>query len=181
MPFDIQLLKFINQFAGQWLWLDAAAIFFADYSGYIFIGILLGMSVLKWKNYALTVSGALTSGICAYIVTEIVRFFYNRPRPFETIDVIQLIEHETGSSLPSAHATFFFSISVFLFLHSKRLGTLFILWAFLISFFRVFSGIHYPLDVAGGFAVGAITAVLLYKFAMRIHKKLRGERYMRCK
>ena len=83
------------------------------------------------------------------------RYFYYYPRPFVIFqDVNQLLLHEQTGSFPSGHASFYFALAMGVYLYNKKLGKIYFILAFLISFARVFAGIHWPFDIAGGLAVG---------------------------
>jgi undecaprenyl-diphosphatase len=59
------------------------------------------------------------------------------------------------SSFPSDHATIFMCLAVILWLVSRRLGMIAILYtAFVIDLPRIYAGIHYPTDILGGSLLG---------------------------
>lgn len=160
---DSEVLQFINQFAGRWEFVDRIAVFLAQYSGYVLIGVLV-VFILATKNLWLKVSlWALFTGLIArLVITEIIRFFYDRPRPFEVLDVTQLISHGPEASLPSGHAAFYFALSLFVFFINKKIGALFLSVTILMGLGRIFAGIHYPLDILAGFGVGLVSAATVY-------------------
>jgi undecaprenyl-diphosphatase len=82
-------------------------------------------------------------------------------RPFQTHHVHQLIAHAGGQSFPSDHATAAFGIAlaVLMFL-SRRWGLVLLVLAGLIGFARVYDGLHYPGDIAGGLLAAAIGVAL---------------------
>jgi len=159
---DYFLFHFLNQWAGQWICLDASAVFLAKYLSYFLISFLLAW--LSWdflfrkerylktiKIISLSLGAALFSRL---IITEIIRWFYYRPRPFVAEQVNQLLEHSATSSFPSGHAAFFFALSAVIYLHNKKTGWAFFAASFLIVLARVFVGIHYPLDILAGALIG---------------------------
>lgn len=90
-------------------------------------------------------------------------------RPFTTHHVHQLVSHAPGQSFPSDHATAAFGIAlaVFAFL-SWRWGAVLFIAALLIGFARVYDGIHYPLDIAGGFLAALIATLLVWAVDRRL-------------
>ncbi len=95
-------------------------------------------------------SVVLSSGL----IKEIVRFFYNRPRPFEVLPITPLFSHDPGAALPSGHATFYFALAIAIFSMNWRWGVYFLAAAFFISISRVIAGVHWPLDILAGTAAG---------------------------
>jgi undecaprenyl-diphosphatase len=85
-------------------------------------------------------------------------------RPFQTHHVHQIIGHANGQSFPSDHATKAFGIALITMAFlSRRWGVAMFLVAVLIGFARVYVGVHYPGDIAGGLLVAliAVGAVVL--------------------
>jgi undecaprenyl-diphosphatase len=82
---------------------------------------------------------------------------YAEKRPFQTHHVHELIAHAPGQSFPSDHATaafgVAFAIAVFV---SRPWGVVLAFLAVGIGFARVYDGIHYPLDIAGGLLAAAL-------------------------
>ena len=73
-------------------------------------------------------------------------------------------------SFVSSHATntfgvFFFAYPVF---RKKSFTLLLLFWAIIVSYSRIYLGVHYPLDIIGGVALGAIIGILIYKIMMFI-------------
>jgi undecaprenyl-diphosphatase len=162
---DAQIFQFINQFAGKWLAADALAIFLAQYSGYALVGVLIALALFNRRRWLKVFLWALAAGfISRFVISEIIRFLYDRPRPFEALDATQLLSHSPEASLPSGHAAFYFALGWFLFFINKKLGTVFLIAVFFMGLARIFAGIHYPADIAAGFGVGLVSALGVYYF-----------------
>lgn len=167
---DTFLFKLINQFAGRWTVVDATAVFFAQYSGYVVLGVLFAFFLINrkrwgWKILCYAFIAAITS---RFVITEAIRFFYDRPRPFEVLDIVQLAEHSAGASFPSGHAAFYFALSWFVFFWNKKIGAVFLVATILMALSRVFAGIHYPLDIAAGLLIGLFSAVAVHALVKKI-------------
>jgi len=144
--------------------------------------IVLGSAILatiiilfkKQRKDALTFSFILSFGI---LLNLSLKFFFQRPRP----ELMPLV-NETSFSYPSSHAmnSFIFYLSFYIFILRQpdkpvRNIILFIttvLIILLIGLSRIYLGVHYPSDVLGGFAAGAIwlLSVLLFKKLLRYIK-----------
>ena len=175
---DYSAFKYINDWAGKAECLDKIGFFLAETLGYILIVIavlwiikrLINMkktamiSADFWKGakdlIALFVSSILLS---RGIITEAIRYFYHRPRPFLTHDVLALINHSNSGSFPSGHMTLFFALSAVIYFYNRKLGWLFFVGSAIMGVARVFCGVHYPLDIIGGAVIGIGSVWLVNK------------------
>ena len=115
----------------------------------------------------MVIQGFLAGILARLGFTELIRLFWNRPRPFIGNHINLLLSHSASSSFPSGHAAFFFGLSTVIYSYNKRTGYLFFLASFLISISRVFAGIHWPSDILAGTAIGIFSGLLI----MKIFKK----------
>lgn len=169
------IFRAINNLALKSVWLDSLGIFFAIYFPYILAFSLLLFLMFDYKKYRLLILQSFIAGFLARGIAEIIRLFLDRPRPFVNnqinfLHINSLIENINSRSFPSGHASFFFGISVVLFVYNKKLGIIFFLASFLISISRIYCGIHWPLDIAGGFIVGIFSGILVLKIFDIIRK-----------
>lgn len=170
---DIIVFRWLNSWAGTNNFFDWAIRFRATWFIYfIVIGIILLVlfSFLPKfrrslrRNFNLLLFAGLSSLGARFVVTEIIRLFYDRPRPFEVLEgVRQLVEHGGGNSFPSGHAAFVFAIAAAVAYYYPKTSILFFIAALSVGVGRVAAGIHWPIDILGGVAVGVLTAWLLGK------------------
>ena len=93
----------------------------------------------------------------ADVVAGALKALSDRPRPYETLaDVDPLLGGALGTSLPSGHAATSFAGAVLLTGLVRRGAPAFFALATAIAFSRVYVGVHYPLDVVAGAALGAL-------------------------
>ncbi|MEK7773523.1 MAG: phosphatase PAP2 family protein [Deltaproteobacteria bacterium] len=96
---------------------------------------------------------------------------FGRIRPCNALEGVRLLAGCGGSfSFPSAHAVNITAAMVFLTARHRKYAPVFLPVAFIISYSRVYVGVHYPLDVAGGALLGAAVAIAFYgagKLAVR--------------
>lgn len=98
------------------------------------------------------------------LLTLGIKLAVGRPRPFEVLpEADPLIVATVGASFPSGHASMSAAAAIVLASLAPRLAPLFALLAVFVTLSRVYVGVHYPLDVLAGAAVGAVvgTAVVL--------------------
>lgn len=99
------------------------------------------------------------------ILAHFIGKFVNRPRPFETTGIKELIFHRPDVSFPSDHAAALFAVAFsFWFSGYKKLAAAMFAIAIVVSFFRVASAIHYPTDILGGLVIGLAAAYLIDLF-----------------
>jgi undecaprenyl-diphosphatase len=116
---------------------------------------------LSWFYIAF---GATAVILSRGIITEVIRFFYNRPRPFLALSFVPLLNENSGS-FPSGHASFFFALAPLAFLINKKAGYWFLVSSFSMVFARVAAGVHWPSDILGGIAIG-LASFWIVKFAL---------------
>lgn len=173
MQSDIQLFHILNGLAGQSELFDGVVVFFASYLAYILPAVLLAFVVFSGYQKRAKIDLLLTAAAATIIaragVTEIIRYFYQRPRPFSVLETNQLLS-DPAWSFPSGHATFFFALSTVVYLYDRRWGTGFFIATIFITVSRVIAGVHYPSDILGGAIIGVLTAYFIHLGV----KKVRG-------
>ena len=151
--------------------MNSIIVFLGEYLGHI---LLAGLLVFWWESrkkhprllWEFFSAAILSRGI----VTEFIRFFWERPRPFVEQNIIPLIEHTVSPSFPSGHTTFFFALGTILFFYNKTAGILFLLGATILSIARVFAFLHWPSDIVGGAVIGVASAFLVVQLSRRFFK-----------
>jgi undecaprenyl-diphosphatase len=162
---DYLIFQSINNWAGKHSLLDYLAVFCAEYLGYILVAVLIALFLKDRQKYQSLIIKALSAVILSrLLITEIIRFFYPKLRPFMAHnDVHLLLNHSTSPSFPSGHASFFFALSAIVYFWDKKIGSWFLAASCLIAFFRVFAGVHWPSDVLAGATVGIFSAWAIEK------------------
>jgi membrane-associated phospholipid phosphatase len=95
----------------------------------------------------------LAYGIKAAVDRERPSAVYAEPDP--------LVRAPHDHSFPSGHAATSFACATTLMFFAPRLAPAFFLLAAAIAWSRVYVGVHYPLDVLGGAALGVVVAIAL--------------------
>ena len=170
MNMDVQLFYFLHQFAGQSRVTDGIIVFFASYLAYILIALFLGFvffsSRARWEKIELLGIAGASTVIARFGATEIIRFFYHRPRPFLSLPIHPLFT-DTSWSFPSGHATFFFALSTVVYLYNKKWGIWFFVATICITVGRVIAGVHYPSDILAGALIGGLFAYIIHFFVQK--------------
>ena len=175
MTFDIYLFHLLNDPAGKYKILDYAGIFLASYLPYI-LALAAAIILLSERNWKLrffnTALVALSILLSRGLFTIVIRYFWNRPRPFVSMpDITALIGKSSEASFPSGHATFFFALAFAILFIDKKWFKYFLTGAIVVGIARVFVGVHYPLDILGGALVGWLGAYLVSKLLPRMRNQ----------
>lgn len=171
MNIDLYFFNLINGLAGRWQWLDYLAMFFAQYLEYFLLLGLILFLVFNFKKYwKIAVQAVFASVFVRFVLVEIIRLMWFSPRPFVVLNFIPLIDKSASeASFPSGHASFYFALSTVVYFYNKKLGILFYATSFLIGLARVFVGVHWPLDILAGAALGILISWLLNKLLKKIY------------
>lgn len=89
--------------------------------------------------------------IIAWVVAHILKAIINSPRPALVLDTVKPLFLADGNAFPSGHATLFFALTFALYPFHPKLSTFVAISAILISLVRVAAGVHWPIDILGGF------------------------------
>ncbi|MEX0587192.1 MAG: phosphatase PAP2 family protein [Patescibacteria group bacterium] len=103
----------------------------------------------------------LVTVVAAFAVSEALKSFLSLPRPFVAEDFEPLIavsQRDFYGSFPSGHTVFLAALGAAVFFTEKIPGTLIMLLAAAVGIGRVMAGVHYPVDILGGFLIGVIVA-----------------------
>jgi len=160
----------INSLANRSGWVDNTAIVLAEYLPLLFVGVL----VTLWFSTKHNGKGcALYAGYSAVIgvsINVLITLFYFHPRPFMDGVGTTLIQHVPDTSFPSDHTTFMLSIAMVLcsLKVTRTLGLSLLVLGVVGGLSRVFSGVHYPLDILGSVVVSFVAALFVLGFRKKL-------------
>lgn len=129
---------------------------------YLFLFVLVVLN-FGWKSVPWILFFIITVSLCDQVSSSFVKEFFGRVRPCRDPEINErvrlLVVYCPGSgSFTSSHAVNHFGMATFLvvtlgqYLHRWK-GVLWF-WAASIAYGQVYVGVHYPLDVIGGAALG---------------------------
>lgn len=155
---NLTLFHIINGMAGRSPVLDSTMIFAAKYVIYIFGAYLAYLWLVKDRY----LQEVLFTGYAALLglgINVFITLFYFHPRPFMIPTGTLLIAHAFESSFPSDHATIMFSISLMLlaFKDLRRTGAVFLMLSCISGLARVYSGLHFPMDISGSLLAASVS------------------------
>lgn len=110
--------------------------------------------------------------LIGYALVEIIRIFYQEPRPFTTFRIYPLIAKVDALSFPSTHTLTMAVIAFTYYYYHSKFAPLFILLLLWVGFARIYVGVHYPFDILGGMAVGLVSVHLAWIFKNYLKTKI---------
>lgn len=150
--------------SGKWTWIPLYAI-------------LLYFAIKKEKNnwwiFILAVVALISCSDLGSV--HLFKNVFQRYRPchnFEIMDMVHLVNGKCGGKYGfiSSHASNSFALAGFLsqlFANKKVTFSLFF-WATLVSYSRIYLGVHYPADILAGALFGLIISYLIFKLYLKI-------------
>ncbi|MGJ7508972.1 phosphatase PAP2 family protein [Variovorax sp. GT1P44] len=173
IPGDRELFLLLNADADAPGWLLGGGHFLAVHAHWLLVLVMSGLALHRWRPLLRPVLAALVAIALGSLVCEAIGQVWDRPRPFETGLGYVHLGHSGGPSFPSSHATAYAALAVsFLLVADYRVvGWFLVVLAGLVSLSRVVVGVHYPLDISVGAAIGGLAAVAAYGLVDRVWKR----------
>lgn len=111
-------------------------------------------------------------GLTAWGLSETVKTGVNRVRPYEGDGARRLIAPPAGSSFPSGHATVATAWSTVAAGHAapRPARVLLPLVGGYVAASRIYVGVHYPTDVAGGVGIGLVLSAVWSALSARLSR-----------
>ena len=128
-----------------------------DPASWLLLGLVLGLSGGSGPHYCALLGTA--AGVALLIAQPLKRLCCRRRPSCGIGGFAALAKNPDVFSFPSGHTSVAFAVAVAFAGHSGMLGGLFLALAAGIAVSRVYLGAHYPLDVAAGVLVGAVSGV----------------------
>ena len=157
--------------------LDSCMVFFGSINDYgvvwlVLLGALAALGGKTGRRAALAGLAAMVVGLAS---SEVLKSIVMQPRPFVSLSAVRLLVSPPGSySFPSVNATYAFAaFSGASLMIRHLLGRLpvwswgFLALAVIVSYSRVYVGVHYPGDVLSGAIIGMSLGWLVASIGFR--------------
>jgi membrane-associated phospholipid phosphatase len=172
---DIRILRSVN--SSRNLPSDNFFRFVSNSDGWLVVGIpvAIGSTGLIKHDKALVRNGCviLASVAVNQGITELMKYTFNRNRPFITYPDITKKSAAGSPSFPSGHTSSSFALATSLSLTYPKWYVIVssYTWAGTVAFSRMELGVHYPSDILAGAFVGAGCAWLTHVVNKKLTKK----------
>jgi undecaprenyl-diphosphatase len=175
---NLFIFNFLNGLAVDYPALDSTFAFMGNGFTYVAI-VILGYFLLTHKDKKRGVQEVLMMvgvAILAWFLAHYFKGVFDTQRPFVAIPgVSQLFPQEADGAFPSGHATFFSALAVMMWFYHRRIALSLGVVAIIVGLGRVISGVHFPIDILGGYVLGFLISVISY-FVIQLFLKKRGEK-----
>lgn len=181
LELDEELLLFLNGLHADWLdpimfWLTKTIVWLPLY---LFL-LYLSIKEYKRQTWVVLVGIGLTILLCDQITSGLMKPYFERLRPSREPSLeglIHLVNGYTGGKygFASGHAANTFGTSVFFFLVFRNKYTwiqwIFV-WATLMTYTRIYLGVHYPGDILVGATIGCLMGWIGYRVYSFLYRKI---------
>ncbi|MCC9167046.1 phosphatase PAP2 family protein [Pontibacter harenae] len=150
---------------------DAVMVFVSN--KYVWIPFYLALIVYlvyRYRRQSMAMLGMAIAavGLADFVASGIFKPFFARPRPCHDADISAMVNFIDGCGgqfgFMSSHASTAFALAVFFNLILSDRYAIFkvvlVVWAVVVSYSRIYLGVHYPGDVVGGALLGSFLAYL---------------------
>ncbi len=144
----------------------------SNYGEYFWVLVTILIWILGGKEERRTAYLLTISLIVGALLIPTSKLIINAPRPDQLLPTLKpLIVGESDPSFPSGHATLA-SIGGIMALSklSKKVSSPLTLTALLISYSRIYTGVHWPVDVLGGWLLGGFCIALILSQTARLEQ-----------
>ena len=171
LPYERSLFLWLNEHHTEY-W----DIFMWIYSGkliwlpLVIVSFIIFVYKIKWKEAVLLlICAALVGILCDYVSAQLIKPFFERPRPTHHPDFQNFVDTVKGYrggkyGFISNHAANGFGVVTFISLLFKYryLTITMIIWATTTAYSRIYLGVHFISDVVGGAIWGTLIGFLVY-------------------
>lgn len=134
----------------------------------------------KWKTLYIVLFIGILILLGDQISVQLFKNVFERFRPCHNADIsaiVHTINEKCGGKFGfvSSHATNSFALAIFIGLllktHYKFIFLIMLFWATLVSYSRIYVGVHYPGDILGGAILGTLIAIVTYHLMKSTNKR----------
>ncbi|WP_295727083.1 phosphatase PAP2 family protein [uncultured Methanobrevibacter sp.] len=165
----MDILTFVNNEMQQPFFDAIVPIIYTITDAHILLILTIILLIVAWALKIDKIKKILLICVIAIFLTSIIlgilKLSYISPRPYLTLSNIRLVVRDNGlNSFPSGHIAISMTIISVIIMkikkHKPLLIILSLIYMVILTFSLLYSGVHYPIDLAVGAVVGIISAVV---------------------
>ena len=178
---DEQVFLALNQMHSGWLdpfmfWFSGNLIWIPLYGFLIYQ--LAKLPRIHFILALLSIAAGIT--MADQFTSSVLKPLVERPRPTWNTEIgslVHTVNNYRGGhfGFPSSHAANTFCVAILLILILKKpWARWLLLWAMIVSYSRIYLGVHYPGDVIAGAAIGSIAGLIAFRLYTAACNKLKS-------
>jgi len=180
IEWDKEVLIFLNSFHTPWL--DPVMLLITN--TFFWLPLYAFLIFLLFKNFKkeawfILIGAAITILLCDQITSTFMKPYFARLRPSQDPSLAGLLHHVNGYKgglygFASGHAANTFGVAMFVWLTLRPVYkwiALIFFWAILMTYTRIYLGVHFPGDILVGGSIGLLCGYLGYILSQRLRKR----------
>lgn len=188
LELDKEIFLFLNSFHTPWL--DPVMLFITETYAWLPLYIFLLYVIFRdlgIEGWIALVGITLTIVLADQVTSSIMKPYFARLRPSQDPALEGLIHIVNGYKggkygFASGHAANTFGAATFLYLilgKKHRWALLLFLWAAVVTYSRIYLGVHYPGDIMAGGMVGVLAGAASYGIFRLIRSRVQQRKHSR--
>lgn len=173
IKWDQELFLWLNSLHTDWL--DPIMLFITEKNTWIPLYLLIVIIIVRqlgWRSIFLLLGFGLLILLADQAASGLFKPFFERLRPCHNpalAEWVHTIKNCGGQyGFASSHASNTFALGTFIYLIYRNIwGKLMIAWAMVVSYSRIYAGVHFPADILVGAILGIIAAFIVYALYRR--------------
>lgn len=185
IEWDKEVLFFLNSFHTPWL--DPVMLLITK--TFFWLPLYAFLAFLFFKNFKkeawfILIGVAITILLCDQITSTLMKPYFARLRPSQDPSLVGLLHHVNGYKgglygFASGHAANTFGTAIFVWLTLRSVYkwiALIFVWAILMTYTRIYLGVHFPSDILVGGTIGLLCGYLSYHISQRLRKRYNNKK-----
>ncbi len=170
---DQQVLLYLHGLSSPWMDVVMAGV--TEKYNWLPLYLLLFIILFKnfgWQGIYTLVAVVILITLSDQLTSSFMKPFFHRFRPCHDPEIGHLVRIVTKCGgyfgFVSSHASNSFAVATYFWLifHNKYRWMIWLLvWPVIVSYSRIYLGVHYPLDILGGAIVGIVLGYLVYRMS----------------